>query len=132
MASKKLYKGLSFVNYKNKKTLSLNDLELVKQDILNHIFTSTGERIMMPQFGTRIPDMPFEPLDNFILFQIEEDLRTVIEYDPRVELKTDGGIPEGIRIIPLYDENAIIGVIDLNYIELNLSDVLEIRLEFNT
>lgn len=121
---------MSFVNYKNNKTLSLRDKDLVNQDLLNHIFTRVGERIMMPSFGTHIPDMPFEPLDDILLSVLEEDLFTVINYDPRVELRTDI-YSSGIRIIPLYDEYAVIASIDLTYIELDLSETLDIRLEFS-
>lgn len=132
MAKKRLYRGISFIRYKDKKTLSLSDIELVKQDLLNHIFTRWGERIMMPTFGTRIPDMPFEQLDDITLFYMEEDLLNVINYDPRVEMRVDESGAGGLRINPLYDENAVIASIDLNYIELDISDTLEIRLEFNT
>lgn len=131
MAEKRLYRGISFTNYKERKTLSMANIELVKRDILNHIFTRQGERIMMPTFGTRIPDMPFEPLDDTTLLIIEEDLQTVINYDPRVELREDEYGNGGIQITPLYDENAVIATIDLNYVELDISDTLEIRLEFS-
>ena len=131
MARKRLYKGISFTRYKDKKTLTLSDIELVKQDLLNHIYTRRGERIMMPTFGTRIPDMPFDPLDDTTLFNIEEDLYTVINYDPRVELRVDEFGSGGIRIFPLYDDNAIIASIDLNFIELDISETVELRLEFS-
>lgn len=131
MTKKNIYKGISFVNYKNNKTLSLSDIDLVKQDLLNHIFTIRGERIMLPTFGTGVSDMPFEQLDELTITRFEDDLLTVVNYDPRVELRTEGNIPNGINVIPLYDENALIGVLDLNYIELDISDTLEIRLDFN-
>lgn len=131
MAKKNIYRGLSFVGYKDRKTLSLSDKELVKQDILNHIYTRSNERIMMPDFGTRIPDMPFDPLDEILLTFIEDDLRTVVNYDPRVELISDA-LHAGIIVTPLYDENAVIATVDLYYVELDLSETIDIRLEFST
>ena len=58
--AKGLYRGYSSYEYQNKKTFSVTDVELVKLDLLNHIFTRKGDRVMMPNFGTRIPDLAFE------------------------------------------------------------------------
>ena len=73
MAKRKLYRGISFTNYDDNKILSMYDINLVKKDLMNHIFTRLGERIMMPTFGTRIPDLVFEPLDNKTLEIIYEE-----------------------------------------------------------
>lgn len=131
MARKNIYRGISFTRYKDRKTLSLSDIELVKQDILNHIYTRLNERIMMPTFGTRIPDMPFDPLDDMLLTFLEDDLLTVMQYDPRVELISNE-FSSGIRITPLFEEYAVIATVDLFYVELDLSETVDIRLEFNT
>jgi phage baseplate assembly protein W len=85
---------------------------------------------MLPTFGTRIPDMPFDPLDDILLTFIEDDLLTVVNYDPRVELRSNE-FSSGIRVTPLYDENVVIASVDLDYIELDFSETLDIRLEFN-
>lgn len=130
MSRKRLYKGLSFVRYKDNKSLSLSDIELVKQDILNHIFTRRSERLMMPSFGTVIPDLPFEQLDDNTIFAFEEDLLEVIDYDPRVVFNGDGPLSDGYKIVPLYDENALIAYVDLYYVELDRSETIELRLEF--
>ena len=132
MAKSKIYRGISFIRYKDSKTLSLFDIELVKQDLLNHIYTRFKERIKMPRFGTRIPDMLFEPLDSEILEAIEDDLVTVVNYDPRVEFSIENAPFEGgIEITPLYDENAVIATVELFYIEFDLTQKLDIRLEFS-
>lgn len=132
MARENIYRGLSFTKYSDSKTLSLRDIELVKCDLLNHIYTRLGERFMMPTFGTAIMDMPFEQLDDETLLTIEDDLITVINFDPRVEFRLDEvGIPTQINVEALYDENAVIASIDLNYIELDVSETLDIRLEFS-
>jgi phage baseplate assembly protein W len=120
---KGLYRGYSSHEYQNNKRFNLTDVELVKLDLLNHIFTRRGERVMMPTFGTRIPDLPFEPLDQLTLDVLEEDLRAVFTFDPRVELLK-------LNIIPLYDQNAVIASARLQYIELNMVDNLDINLVF--
>jgi phage baseplate assembly protein W len=131
VAKNKLYRGISFTSYEDNKSLSQHDIELVKIDIMNHIFTSLGERIMMPTFGTRIPDLLFEPLDQQTLDVIYEDLTTVINYDPRVIINEDDISGGGIRLEVAPDEKFVTAYVSLYYVELDLSETLEINLEFN-
>lgn len=65
---------------------SLTNIDLVKRDILNHFATSMGERVMLPDFGTRIYDYLFDPFDEYTKNAIIEDAVRVINSDPRVEL----------------------------------------------
>jgi phage baseplate assembly protein W len=121
--SANLYRGFSTINYSGSGEFSLKDIELVKRDLLNHIYTEKGSRVMMPNFGTRIPLMVFEPNDAQTRAIIEEDLREVFDYDPRVRLIN-------LSVVQLPDNNAIIALADLLYIEFNVKDVL--RLEFKS
>lgn len=116
-----LYRGYSSHEYLPRKTFKIQDIELVKLDLLNHIFTRRGERVMMPGFGTRIPDLAFEPLDGVTLSILEEDLRLVFKFDPRVDLLD-------LIITPLYDQNAITAAARLLYIELNTVDTLDLNI----
>jgi len=118
-----IYRGFSSYEYQRAKTFSINDVELVKLDLLSHIYTRRGERVMMPNFGTRIPDLPFEPLDEITLTILEEDLRAVIDFDPRVQLLK-------LQIIPFYDENRVQAIVELLYIELDLTGNLDIHITF--
>lgn len=120
---KDLYKGFSSHEYFPRKTFGIRDIQLVKLDILNHIFTRRGERVMMPGFGTRIPDLPFEPLDDITLGILEEDLRMVFAFDPRVRVLD-------LVIIPSYDTNSIVAAAKLLYIELNMVDTLDLNITF--
>lgn len=121
--TKGLYRGYSSHEYQAHKTFSIADVELVKLDLLSHIFTRRQERVMMPTFGTRIPDLVFEPLDQITLAVLEEDLRDVFKFDPRVELLE-------LVIYPDYDANAVTASARLRYIELNLTDSLDINITF--
>ena len=120
---KSRYVGYSSYEYQNKKTFNVVDVELVKLDLLNHIFTRKGERVMMPQFGTRIPDLAFEPLDDMTLMILETDLRSVVTFDPRVELIN-------MSIIPYPDENRVEASVTLFYIELDVTDTLDLNIVF--
>lgn len=103
----------------------LTDVDLVKMDLLNHIYTRKGERVMMPNFGTRIPDLPFEPLDQITLDILEEDLRAVFAFDPRVTLLE-------LQILPYYDNNAVIASARLLYVELSITGNLDLNIIFES
>lgn len=124
MTPKKVtYRGFStaFHQANPTKGFMTADVETIKQDLLNHIFTAKGERVMQPSFGTRIPLLAFEPLDQNTLRMVEDDLREVFNYDPRVEII-------GLAVMALPDNNAIIAYADLRYLELNVTETL--KLEF--
>lgn len=121
--AKGLYKGFSSYEYQAKKSFSITDVELVKLDLLNHIFTRKGERVMMPNFGTRIPDLAFEPLDEITISILEDDLRAVFAFDPRVELMS-------LTITPLYDNNAVVASAKLLYVELDMQGNLDLNITF--
>ena len=117
-----LYNGFS--TFGAKRGFKLTGKELVNRDLLNHIYTLRGERVMMPGFGTRIPLMAFEPLDELTLAAVEEDLRAVADYDKRVQLL-------GIQVAALPNNNGIVAFMDLKYVELG-GTVEQLRLEFPT
>lgn len=119
------YKGITFNGFDENKSFRRTDVELVKQDLLNHIFTRRGERVMMPTFGTRIPDLLMEPMDNTSIFTIRNDLLEVFNYDPRVNLRS-------LRVDPLFEERAVVAIAELDYIEMKFTDSFDIRLEFET
>lgn len=120
-----LYRGYSTYEYQRTKKFMLTDIELVKMDLLNHIYTRKGERVMMPNFGTRIPDLPFEPLDQITLDILEEDLRAVFAFDPRVQLLE-------LQITPYYDNNAVIASARLLYVELSITGNLDLNITFES
>ena len=64
------------------------DLDLARQDLLNHFNTRKGERIMLPEFGSIVWDMLFEPLDDKTIRLIDEDVRRIIKNDPRWEIQS--------------------------------------------
>lgn len=118
-----LYKGFSFKKFQKDKSFLINDVELVKEDLRNHIFTRYGERVKMANFGSRIPDMPFEQLELENLILIYEELETIFKYDPRVELLS-------LDVIPDFDNNIVLAYAELYYVELNINDRLDLKIEF--
>lgn len=79
---KHYYKGFTTIEKENK-TSKIYDLELIKQNILNHFNTKKGSRVMNPEFGTIIWDMLMEPLTEDNKNLLLNDLTSILSFDPR-------------------------------------------------
>lgn len=120
-----LYSGFSSWEYQKTGTFVQTDITIVETDLLNHLYTRKGERVMMPEFGTRIPTLVFEPLDAVTLSILEEDILAVVAYDPRVKLVS-------LRILPDYDRSSVVAVLIVLYIELNLQFQMDLNIQFES
>ena len=76
------YKGFSSVNNNNLGN-RLYDLDLIKQDIINHFNTKRGERLMNPTFGSIIWDLIMEPLTDETRELLSQDISAICNADPR-------------------------------------------------
>ena len=79
-----IYKGFSTSS--GNKSNMLYDIDVVKQDLINHFYTRKGERVMEPTFGSIVWDMLYEPLDESAEEDLIEDCTRIIDEDPRCEL----------------------------------------------
>ena len=118
-----LYRGFSSFEFQRTKNFRMNDIELVKMDILNHIFTKYGERVMMPNFGSIIPDLAFEPMDQPTLQALQEDLETIFDFDPRVRTVS-------LNVLPYFDENRVEAHVELFFVELGIVDNMSLNITF--
>ena len=118
-----LYRGFSSHEFVRKRTFSLTDVELVKLDLLNFIYTPIGTRLNMPAFGTQIPTLVFEPLDEITTDTIRDELERAVNYDPRLQLLT-------LQVQPDYDNNLVSAFVRVLYIELNMTDVIYLNIDF--
>ncbi len=123
-----LYKGFSFKNWQRNKSFILTDVEIVKQDLLNHIFTRRGERVNQREFGTIIQDLLFEPFDDNTIVLVSDQVRSVIDSDPRVILLSDNDF----IVSPDSNTSRLLISARLFYVELDLMNVLDINLEFGS
>lgn len=112
------YKGFSTVN--RAKKFRTTDIDLVKQDLINHFSIRKGEKLMQPNFGSIIWSMLFEPLDDNTTQLITDDVERIVGYDPRMNL-------DNITVIT--QDNGIQIELDLTYVPENLSTTLS--LQFN-
>jgi phage baseplate assembly protein W len=120
-----IYRGYSSFEFQKTGSFSITDISLVKLDLLNHIFTRKGERVMLPDFGTQIPDLTFEPLDEETLDILQDELEAVFDYDPRVTLLK-------FEVYPLYDQSTVTINAILQYEEFNIIDSFDLNIEFET
>ena len=119
LISPKTYKGFSTVSTATE-NFSLFDLELIKQDILNHFHVRQGERLMNPSFGTIIWDILFEPLTEDLKQAIAKNVETIINYDPRITAKD--------VIITEYESGLQIECF-LTYLPYNISEKLKLQFD---
>lgn len=123
MVRENIYRGYSSFEYQARGTFRLRDIELVKMDILNHIFTRRGERVRLPRFGTIIPDLVFEPLDEETLDILESELEGVFDYDPRVErIQLNLNVGDDGQTVTV---SAL-----LRYIELDTTELMNFNIQF--
>lgn len=94
----KRYRGISTVD--NRRNFNLYDINIIKQDIINHFHIRKGEKLHNPTFGTIIWDVLFDPLTTDLKEKIIENVTEIINYDPRVRVDsiTVDSYESGIQI----------------------------------
>jgi phage baseplate assembly protein W len=113
------YKGFSTVNTSSEGFV-LYDLELFKQDLLNHFHTRRGERLMNPEFGTIIWDMLFEPMTEELKETIVNNVNEIINHDPRL-------VAQNV-IVTTYESGIQIECI-LKYLPYNIQQSMQLRFD---
>ena len=92
--------SMSFkVNPLNEDLIPLKNEAAIARSIRNIVFTSPGEKIFNPEFGSEISKVLFENIDEISAISIKDEIETSIRnYEPRVNL-------EEVDIEPNYDNN---------------------------
>jgi phage baseplate assembly protein W len=92
------YKGFS--SNETKAGFKLFDIDLVKQDLMNHFYIRKGEKLENPDFGTIIWDLLFEQFTDEVKQMISDDVQAIINYDPRIVVNSVlvDSTEQGIRI----------------------------------
>jgi phage baseplate assembly protein W len=112
------YKGFDSKNFR--KNFKLYDIDLVKQDILNHFYIRRGEKLENPQFGTIIWDILFEPFTQEVRELVAKNVEEIVNYDPRVAVNSVivDSTDMGIRIEA-----------DLTYLPFNISERMTLNFD---
>jgi phage baseplate assembly protein W len=101
---------------------TLEDADIVKQDLLNEIFTRKGERVMRPNYGSIIWDMLMDPNTPDLRNTITQDMQRIVDRDPRVEI---------IDIQVLVLDHTIRVEMRLSFQDLDNEDILYLNFDRN-
>lgn len=115
------YRGFSSTEYK--KNFKLYDIDIVKQDILNHFNIRKREKLENPTFGTEIYDLLYEQLTPEVKERIGKEVSTVLNFDRR------------IRVDRLSIDSTMFGVAviaDVTFLPFNLSQQIRVDFDRNT
>jgi len=93
----------------------LQDAEVAKQDLLNNFYTRRGERVMDPEYGSIIPFLVFEPLDEQTRNSINRDIDKIVNLDPRWKV---------LERQLIEDDHSITIVLRLKYMEIQDTELL--------
>lgn len=95
-------------------------VDQIKSDLLQLLLTNPGERVMLPQFGTPLRTLFFEPNDRFVVNQARQMIiDSISTWEPRVPI-------EAIEISNTIDENDLNPNDDKSEIE----SILSIKIRF--
>ena len=71
----------------NDDLISLSNTSAIARSIRNIVFTSPGEKVFNPDFGSRISESLFENVDEVSALAIEDEIKSsIINFEPRVNL----------------------------------------------
>lgn len=115
---KTLYRGYSTVSKRNTRTLF--DVELVKQDLINHFSTRKGERARSCTFGSIIEDLVFEIQTPGNVDKIINEVKRIVQSDVRVNL---------VNIVVNQFEHGVTIDCVLDFVGLDIQDVFVLRFD---
>lgn len=99
-------------------TLSQTPEEEIRANLLHLLLTRRGSRYYLPDFGTRLYEFIFEPMDSPTFDAIRADIKdAVAKYIPNLKIN-------GISITPYVDDAELIG--DLNISNLGVGGIYRI------
>lgn len=113
------YRGISTVNPDATEWV-LYDINLIKQDLINHFHIRQGEKLSDPEFGTIIWDILFEPLTDQLKDAVVNNVSRIINYDPRVNVD---------QISVDSYESGIQVECTLTYLPYNISETLRMKFD---
>ncbi len=108
-----MYYGFNTINAGKK--FKLTDFDLIKQDLSNAFNIKRGEKLMNPSYGSGIQELLFDPLDSSFLSELDQNVRDILDADPRINATN--------LIITPYENGVQISV-DLTLIETNQTETM--------
>lgn len=115
------YRGFSTVDADTQNTV-LYDLELIKQDLINHFHIRKGEKLENPTFGTIIWDILFDPLTEQLKQIIVNDVTTIVNSDPRTQV---------VKTVVTQKDQALQIEVTLRYLPYNIQETMQFSFDAN-
>jgi phage baseplate assembly protein W len=113
------YKGMSSVGVSSG-SVSLYDINLIKQDLINHFYIRQGEKLGNPEFGCIIWDVLFDPLTEELKNAIAANVQEIVNYDPRISAND---------VIVSQYENGLQIECELTYLPYNIAEAIQFRFD---
>lgn len=120
MIKKIAIKGFTTIN-RSFGNFGIYNMDCAKRDLLNHFYTRRGTRVMMPTFGSIIPNLIFDPQTEDTEDLIIDDVKRIVTLDPRFTLND--------LTIDSYDNGYNVNLF-LTYVPTN--ELTELTLDFDT
>jgi phage baseplate assembly protein W len=117
MANERIFVGFSTRGTSDSRSWVLYDIDLIKQDLMNHFHTRKGERVMRPDFGCSIWDQIGEQMTPSVKDEVREEVERIIALDSRV---TSRGVYVDSK------DHSIIVAVDLYYRPFDIVDRFKI------
>lgn len=117
--SGRVYRGFSTVGARNE-GFALYDFELIKQDLINHFHIRQGEKLSNPSFGCIIWDLLYEPFTTAVQDAIVENVTTIINYDPRLNVNN--------VVVDTYEQGINVEC-EITYLPYSISEELRLRFD---
>ena len=107
--------SMSFeTNPLNDDLVSLTDTSAIARSIRNIVFTSPGEKVFNPDFGSRISESLFENVDNVSALAIKDEIKSsIINFEPRVKLLDT-------IVVPNPDDNEMVVTIEYEIVGIDI------------
>jgi len=109
---------------------SQKDLDQVRSDLLVLLLTNPGERVMLPDFGTPLRSLLFEPNDPMSANKARDMIiQSINKWEPRITIKSvvvTNGMDTGV------DADHVLGISIEFFDPGKISQVQELRLEIPT
>jgi phage baseplate assembly protein W len=104
---------------------AIYDIEAVKNSIVTAFLTAPGDKILNPTYGIDLRQYLFEPIDDFIIDIITDDIENKLpEMEPRVQVI-------GVKVEGDEDNNTIFVELQINVPTLNVYGI-SIKSEINS
>jgi len=107
-----------------------DDYDVIRSSILWIILCSFGERLMLPDYGSLLPTLVFNPNDEITINQVQESVRdAILKWDDRVEFVnfTVQSVQNELRCKVLYKLNIDKFHDDVHILEFNLTEEMVVK-----